>query len=61
VEEMMIFMQAGILHFAIESALIWAPSGLQELVCTKNREAGLQSYIRPVAQADMPAGPDGIR
>jgi hypothetical protein len=24
-------------------------------------EAGLQSYIRPVAQATKPAGPDGIR
>ena len=41
--------------------LIWAPPGLQELVCVKIQEAGLQSYIRPVAQADTPAGPDGFR
>ena len=25
------------------------------------QEAGLQSYIRPVVQAEKPAGPDGIR
>ena len=39
----------------------WAPPGLQELVYVKIQEAGLQSYIRPVVQADMPAGPDGFR
>jgi len=27
----------------------------------KIQEAGLQSYIRPVVQADMPAGPDSFR
>ena len=41
--------------------LIWAPPGLQELVCVKIQEAGLQSYIRPFAQTDTPAGPDGFR
>jgi len=41
--------------------LVWAPPGLQELVYVKIQEAGLQSYIRPVVQADMPAGPDGFR
>lgn len=41
--------------------LIWAPPGLQELVCVTLQEAGLQSYIRPVVQAGTPAGPDGFR
>ncbi len=45
----------------IKAMLIWAPPGLQELVCVKIQEAGLQSYIRPVVQADIPAGPDGFR
>ena len=45
----------------VKDGLIWAPPGLQELVCVKIQEAGLQSYIRPVAQADTPAGPDGFR
>ena len=44
-----------------KETLIWAPPGLQELVCVKIQEAGLQSYFRPVVQADMPAGPDGFR
>ena len=45
----------------LREILIWAPPGLQELVCVTIQEAGLQSYIRPVVQADTPAGPDGFR
>ncbi len=52
---------AGIDQRILRDGLIWAPPGLQELVCVRIQEAGLQSYIRPVVQADMPAGPDGFR
>ena len=47
--------------YAAREILIWAPPGLQELVCVTLQEAGLQSYIRPVVQAGTPAGPDGFR
>lgn len=39
--------------------LLWAPQ-ITRTRCVKIQEAGLQSYIRPVVQADMPAGPDGF-
>ena len=47
-------------YFGLGNVLYGRPR-ITRTRCVKIQEAGLQSYIRPVVQADMPAGPDGFR
>lgn len=51
---------ATLLQIHFREMPVWVPPELQEPVCVKAREAGLQAHIRAVLQADMPAGPDAF-